>query len=111
MIQQQCELIVTTINCSEAAIVFSFGTDPVWFTRSYKPVDQLIIIAQNLITLSNDLHLFDNSPGASITYETSFGALYIRSVDSESLLILCLIEGYSLPDIEVQLKKLLSNEP
>jgi hypothetical protein len=111
MKQHQCELIVTSVDFIEVAIILSYNTDPVWFSRSYKSLDEHISIVQNLITFSNALHLFDNSAGASMTFETTFGALNIRSIDPESVLALFLIDGFSLRTIDLKLKNILADHP
>lgn len=99
-----CENLVTSSPYVEAAILFTPNNEPVWHTRGFHPVDAIVEIVQNLLSAAGELHLFDTAEGASVTFGTRFGALYIRAINADTLLALCLLDGYSLQTINKNLE-------
>jgi len=94
--QQLCELLVNSSTFIEAAFVLSADTTYVWHGKKALHPGDMLHLAHSIISTADELHLFNSVPGATITMDTSFGALYFTALDMEHVLILCLLEGYSL---------------
>lgn len=96
MDEKKCEYIVANVKSVEAAIVINTMGQPLcWYTRKDNVISEVTAISTSLIAIARNLSLFDTSSDGSMIFETGFGALNIRTIGSDSLLILCLTEGYS----------------
>jgi len=99
MNQEICEQLVTSLHGVEAAIILSAQRVPLWYSRKTVAMESLLQTIQSVTTIAHEQHLFTAAPGISLTIDTSFGALHIRSIDDNNLLVLCLLRGYSLQTI------------
>ena len=106
MQNKECKYIVTNSPAIEAAIVINGKGEALsWYSKKNSPIDEVAAISNNLVTIAHELCLFDTASVASMIFETSFGALNIRTIDTDRLLVLCLTEGYSFLTINRLLKK------
>ena len=104
-----CEIIVTGAESVEAAFTISTSGLPLsWYSRKGATIDEIASISAGLVGIARELHLFDTKSEAAMTFETEFGAMYLRTLDSESLLVLCLLKGYSFLTIHRLLREVLS---
>lgn len=104
-----CKIIVTEEESVESAFTLSANGMPLsWYSRKNTAIDEVASISASLIGIARELHLFDTRSEASMVFETAFGALYLRTLDNESLLVLCLLKGYSFLTIHRQLRKVLN---
>ncbi|MBN1575416.1 MAG: roadblock/LC7 domain-containing protein [Chitinispirillaceae bacterium] len=109
--QKTCEYIVTNAGSVEAAIIISGSGLPLaWHTARDTAVDEVSSISAGLLAIARELHLFDTTSNASMIFETAFGAIIIRTIDADSLLVLCLLNGYSFLTINRLLQKVYPNE-
>ena len=107
MNRQTCEHIVSNDPSVEAAIIISGSGLPLaWHTRAGESVEEVLQVCVGLLSTARELHLFDTASPASMVFETAFGALHMSTIDADSLLILCLTEGYSFLTINRCLEKL-----
>ncbi|MBN1308247.1 MAG: roadblock/LC7 domain-containing protein [Chitinispirillaceae bacterium] len=103
---------MTNAGSVEAAIIISGSGLPLsWHTCRDTAVDEVSSISAGLLAIARELHLFDTASSASMTFETAFGALVIRTIDADSVLVLCLTEGYSMLSINRLLHKFFSTAP
>lgn len=101
MDRNTCAYIVANADGVEAAILLSNGRPHAWHCRKETPVDEIASIGAGLIAIAQELHLFDpNATDASMLFETKFGALNIRAVDSATQLVICLKNGYIVQTID-----------
>jgi|GEM_PF-4086108 len=102
-----CEYIVTNSESIEAAIMMSgSGLALAWHSKKDTPVDEIVSICSGLLGAAGELNLFDTGSDALMMFETAFGALMIRTIDPDSLLVLCLAEGYSVIAVNRLLRQL-----
>lgn len=107
MNRQTCEYFVASDPSVEAAIIISGNGFPLaWRTRRDTSVEEVLSVCAGLLATVRELHLFDTSSDSSMVFETDFGALHISTIDADSLLVLCLTEGYSFLKINRCLEKL-----
>ena len=112
MDQKACAYIVTNAESIEAAIVISSSGLPLaWHTRKESSIDEVSSISAGLLAIARELHLFDTTSNASMVFETAFGALAVRAINADSLLVLCLTEGFSFLTINRLLKKFFLYSP
>jgi predicted regulator of Ras-like GTPase activity (Roadblock/LC7/MglB family) len=110
MHQKACEYIVANADSVEAAIIISSsGLTLASATRKDNSIDEVSSISTGLLAIARELHLFATTADASMVFETAFGALTIRTIDTDTLLILCLTDGYSFLTINRILQKLFTN--
>ncbi|MBN1759314.1 MAG: hypothetical protein JW863_13390 [Chitinispirillaceae bacterium] len=103
-----CETLVTEADSVEAAFTLgSNGMARTWYTRRDTGIDEVASIGAGLLGIARELHLFDTTSDASMLFETAFGAMYVRTIDRETLLVLCLLEGFSFLTINRLLRKVL----
>ena len=108
--QKICEYIVRNSGSVEAAIIISdCGLPMAWHTRKDTVIEEVSSISSGLLTIARELHLFDTTSNTSMIFETTFGALIIRTIDIDSQLVLCLTDGYSMVSINRLLQKLILN--
>lgn len=104
--QNRCEYILQKIDSIEAALILSDRGLPIeWYTRKDTPIDEIVSLSSNLLGIAKELHLFDTKSEGSMVFETNFGALIIRTLDENSLIVLCVTDGYSLLTINRVLEK------
>lgn len=107
-----CEYIVKNAGSIEAAIIISGSGLPLaWHTRKNSSIDEVSSISAGLLAIARELHLFDTTSNASMVFETSFGALAVRAINADSLLVLCCTEGFSFLTINRLLKKFFLHSP
>ena len=103
-----CETIVTRTDSVEAAFTLSANGLPLsWYSRKDSAIDEIASISASLVGIARELHLFDTQSEASMVFETAFGAMYLHTLDNESLLVLCLLKGYSFMTIHRLLREVL----
>jgi len=96
MDQKDCKYIVNSIDSVEGAIVISGNGLPIaWYTEKDNPIDQIASISASLVRTAAELYLFDPASDASMVFKTPFGALNIRTLSPNTLLVLCLTKGFS----------------
>ena len=106
--KQLCETLVNEVDTVEAAFTLGAnGMARTWSTRRDTGIDEVASISAGLLGIAGELHLFDSSSDASMLFETGFGAMYVRTLDRETLLVLCLLEGFSFLTITRLLRKVL----
>ena len=108
MHQKICEHIVTSVESVEAAFTLSSNGMPLaWYIRKEPAIDDVASVSAGLLGIARELRLFDTTSNASMVFETAFGAMFIRTIDKETLLVLCLTRGYSFLTINRLLQKVL----
>ncbi len=106
MDRNACEYIVKNAESIEAAIVIDGSGQPLaWYSRKESSIDEVSSISAALFAVARELNLFDTSSNASTVFESSFGALALKAIDNDSLLVLCLTEGFSFFTIDRLLKR------
>lgn len=96
MNHNDCKFIVTNVESIEGAIVISGNGLPLaWYTEKDNSIDQIASISASLVRTAAELQLFDLTSDASMVFKTSFGALNIRTLSPNALLVLCLAKGFS----------------
>lgn len=96
MDHNDCKYIVNNIDSVEGAIVISSNGLPLaWYTDKDNPIDQIASLSASLVHTAAELYLFDTTSDASMVFKTTFGALNIRTLSPNTLLILCLTKGFS----------------
>jgi predicted regulator of Ras-like GTPase activity (Roadblock/LC7/MglB family) len=106
---KECEYIVNNAEAVEAAILLSNSGLPLaWHAQNDQLIDEVASISGGLLAIARELHLFDSASVSSMVFQTTFGALHIRTIDSTTLLVLCLTKGYSFLVINRILQKLTS---
>jgi predicted regulator of Ras-like GTPase activity (Roadblock/LC7/MglB family) len=104
-----CEIIVTEADAVEAAFTLSSNGLPLsWYTQRDTAIDEVASMSAGLLGIARELHLFDTRSAGTMVFETAFGAMYLRSVDTDTLLVLCLLQGYSFLTINRLLQKVLN---
>jgi predicted regulator of Ras-like GTPase activity (Roadblock/LC7/MglB family) len=110
MHKKECEYIVNNAEAVEAAIILNNSGLPIaWYCKNNQIIDEVASISGGLLAIARELYLFDTTSVASMVFQTSFGVLHIRTIDTNSLLVLCLTNGYSFLMINRILQKLITN--
>jgi hypothetical protein len=111
MDRETCNYIVMNTEGVEAAILLSEGRPVAWHSRRTIQIDAVAAVAAGLVSVALSLHLFDPAAaGASMLFETEFGALHIRPATPETLLVLCLAGNYRLRAIEQVIGRVLDHQ-
>ena len=112
MHEKECEYLVKNADAVEAAIIVSTSGLPLaWYTKNDQQIDEITSISGGLLAVARELHLFDTTSVSSMVFQTTFGALHIRTIDTNSLLVLCLTSGYSFLVINRILQQLITDAP
>jgi predicted regulator of Ras-like GTPase activity (Roadblock/LC7/MglB family) len=103
-----CETLVAEADTVEAAFILSSdGLTRTWYTRRDTAVDDVASVSAGLLGIARELDLFDTTSDASMLFETGFGAMYLHTIDRDTLLVLCLLRGYSFLTINRLLQNVL----
>ena len=104
-----CETIVTGAESVETAFTLSSDGMPLaWYSRKDNAIDEVASVSAGLVGIARELQLFDARSEASMLFETAFGAMYLHTLENESLLVLCMLKGYSFLTIHRLLRKVLT---
>ena len=109
MHQKLCDYIVAGTDSVEAAFTMSSDGLPLsWHLRRDTAIDDVASVSAGLLGIARELRLFDTTADASMVFETAFGAMLIRTINSDTLLVLCLVKGYSFLTINRLLQRVLT---
>ncbi len=110
MNRKDCESIISAVPSVEAAIIMGGNGLPLaWHTRYDVQIDEITSICAGCMSIAGELHLFDPSSNSSMLFETQFGALSIRTIGLDTVLVLCIAGDYSLLTIDRILEGIVSD--
>jgi predicted regulator of Ras-like GTPase activity (Roadblock/LC7/MglB family) len=108
----QLDAIVNTSPLVEAAIQLSKNGLPLaWRCRINVPVEEITSIAAGLFSMGFELELIPSKPAAQLSIETDHGAMLVRTLADNTLILILSARGCSLQTLEIKLDEMFIKNP